>query len=247
MGDLLARARLAADRADLSPATASNERLRLERLASEFESMLLVQMLRDMRRASRWGDEEGSDGLGAESLFETLDVELAAQMAGAQSLGLTTQLLSAFDRARGLDGTALNGSSPEIVDQLGAADPTPRPVVTSPFGWRRDPLTGETRFHRGVDLLASYGQQVATPAAGRVVFSGPQGGYGTTVLIEHVDGTRTRYAHLSATAVREGESVQSGQTVGQVGSTGRATGPHLHVERLDRQGRVMDPMGRGPE
>ena len=236
-------------------APAADGRARLERFASEFESMLLVQMLRDMRRAGRWGEDEGEeDGFGATPLFEMFDVELATQMARAQGLGLTSQLLDAYDRAAERPGAA--GAAPlppaapaastvsgiRLPSAAPAATGAAEPVVTSPFGWRRDPLTGETRFHRGVDLRAAYGQDVSATSEGRVAFSGPQGGYGTTVVVEHADGSRTRYAHLSAALVVAGEPVSAGQTVGRAGASGRATGPHLHVERLDRVGRPVDPL-----
>jgi murein DD-endopeptidase MepM/ murein hydrolase activator NlpD len=115
--------------------------------------------------------------------------------------------------------------------------------VTSGFGWRRDPFTGETRFHRGVDLRATYGEDIAATAAGRVAFAGPQGSYGNTVVVEHANGTRTRYAHLSVALVQEGDTVEPGQVVGRAGSSGRATAPHLHLEVTDRLGRPLNPLG----
>lgn len=252
---LLTRARIAAGGTGVESGGPSAERLRLERLASEFESMLMAQMLRDMRRAGRWdeGADADADGFAATPLFEMLDTELAAQMARANGLGLATQLLDAFDRAQGRpEPRATAGAAPaaagvprgpvQAVHETSHADSVDRPVVTSGFGWRRDPFTGEARFHRGVDLRAAYGEHVMAADPGRVVFSGTQGGYGTTVTIEHADGTQTRYAHLSATLVRPGDLVAAGQPVGQAGSSGRATGPHLHFERLDAEGRPMDPL-----
>ncbi len=119
-----------------------------------------------------------------------------------------------------------------------------RPVhgeVTSAFGWRRDPFTNKLKFHQGVDLRAAYGQEVQAAGAGTVVFSGDQGGYGTTVVVEHQDGTRTRYAHLSATLVRKGDQVGAGEPVGRAGQSGRATGTHLHFEVIGRNGRRVEP------
>jgi murein DD-endopeptidase MepM/ murein hydrolase activator NlpD len=113
--------------------------------------------------------------------------------------------------------------------------------VTSKFGWRRDPFTGAAKFHRGVDLKAAYGEDIQAAGEGRVVFSGQQGGYGTTVLIEHADGTRTRYAHLSVALVGQGDTVASGQAIGRAGRSGRATGTHLHFEVIGADGRHMDP------
>ena len=117
----------------------------------------------------------------------------------------------------------------------------PEGHVTSAYGWRRDPINGTAAFHRGVDIRAAYGDDVSAAAAGRVVSAGEAGGYGTTVVLEHDNGTRTRYAHLSSALVREGEHVQAGQLIGRAGSSGRATGPHLHFEVLDRNGVPLDP------
>lgn len=113
--------------------------------------------------------------------------------------------------------------------------------VTSPFGARLDPFLGKPAMHTGVDLREDYGTDVRATAAGRVVSAGAAGGYGTMIEIEHGHGLSTRYAHLSAVAVHEGQSVDKGEIIGQVGATGRATGPHLHYEtRID--GEAVDPM-----
>jgi len=120
----------------------------------------------------------------------------------------------------------------------------PLPVgqaVTSAFGWRADPLTGEGRFHKGVDVRAAYGQQIPAVANGTVVSAGPAGDYGLSVVIEHGSGIRTRYAHLSEVKVKAGEAVALGQDIGRVGNSGRSTGPHLHFEVL-AGGRPVDPV-----
>ncbi len=119
----------------------------------------------------------------------------------------------------------------------------PLPVaapLTSHFGWRADPLDGHVRFHRGVDVRAAYGTEVPAAAQGSVVFAGEQGGYGTTVVVAHPQGLRTRYAHLSASLVRVGDQVAAGQPIGRVGSSGRSTGAHLHFE-VEQDGRRIDP------
>jgi murein DD-endopeptidase MepM/ murein hydrolase activator NlpD len=267
---LVARARVAADAASSETAPSADDRQRLQKIAAEFESMLLLQVLRDMRKAGRWEEEEAGEANETQSLFDTLDVELASHLTKAQGFGLTSQLLQAFDRmdlgkgasnAQALTSPAAGGHgsaahltevSPERAalvapDHAMLASSTERtpngsgPDVTSPFGWRRDPLTGLSTFHKGVDLKAAYGQEVQAAAAGRVVFSGSQGSYGTTVMVEHSNGTQTRYAHLSVALVAPGATVEAGQPVGRAGSSGRSTGPHLHFEVLDRQGRPVDP------
>jgi murein DD-endopeptidase MepM/ murein hydrolase activator NlpD len=116
--------------------------------------------------------------------------------------------------------------------------------ITSGFGWRRDPFTGTSRFHAGVDIRASYGRDVAAVAAGRVVSAGVEGGYGQSVVVEHATGLRTRYAHLSEIDVQSGQAIDSGSVVGKVGQSGRATGPHLHFEVL-KNGKAVNPEAGG--
>ena len=130
----------------------------------------------------------------------------------------------------------------EVIGHVPLAGPLPgSPEVTSPFGARIDPFLGRPALHTGVDLKQDYGAEVRTTAAGRVSFAGQMGGYGNMVEIDHGNGLASRYAHLSRIEVVEGDSVAKGSVVGQVGSTGRATGPHLHYEvRID--GDPVDPM-----
>ncbi len=258
---LMVQAKAAADQARTDGATAPGERERLERLASEFESMLLNQMLREMRKAGRWEDENGESDNSLAALFETLDAEFSKQMTRAQGFGLTREMMAAFDRTAPVESSAaaltpaasrlslvsseLGAGTDSVVErQRGsrALDVTGGRDITSAFGDRRDPFTGATRFHRGVDLRAAYGQDVATAAGGTVAFSGTQGGYGTTVVVEHANGTRTRFAHLSVALVAPGQAVEPGQVVGRAGSSGRATGAHLHLEVTDRDGQPLNPL-----
>ena len=209
------------------------ERQRLQRVAQEFESMLLVQMLRDMRKSGQWEEEDSKESFGAESLYDTLDVELAGHLAKVQGFGLSQQLLQAFDR--------MDPGQAAKADPPAAETTSPGLKVTSAFGWRSDPFTGQTKFHKGVDISAAYGQEIGAAAPGKVVFSGEQGGYGTTVLVEHPDGSRTRYAHLSAALVSVGDTVAHGQPLGRAGHSGRATGTHLHFEVIAPNGQHVDP------
>lgn len=111
---------------------------------------------------------------------------------------------------------------------------------TSPFGARTDPFLGRAAMHAGLDFRDEYGAPVKATAAGRVVTAGVQGGYGNLVEIDHGNGLSTRYGHLSAITVSEGDRVAPGAMVGRLGSTGRSTGPHLHYEvRID--GEAVDP------
>jgi murein DD-endopeptidase MepM/ murein hydrolase activator NlpD len=103
------------------------------------------------------------------------------------------------------------------------------------FGRRSDPFSGEgTEFHKGVDISAPSGTPVRATADGIVVASAYSGGYGRLVVIDHGGGTETYYAHLSRFHVQTGQEVRRGELVGEVGSTGRVTAPHLHYEvRID--------------
>ncbi len=128
------------------------------------------------------------------------------------------------------------------VERLPLAAPlSGRQEVTSPFGARLDPFLGRPALHTGVDLREGYGTEIRATGAGRVAFAGTAGGYGNMVEVDHGDGVATRYAHMGATAVSEGQAVTRGTVLGAVGATGRATGPHLHYEvRID--GEPVDPM-----
>jgi murein DD-endopeptidase MepM/ murein hydrolase activator NlpD len=115
------------------------------------------------------------------------------------------------------------------------------PDVTSGFGVRIDPFLGRPAMHTGIDLRDDYGAAVRATAAGRVVTAEWTGGYGKMVEVDHGNGLASRYAHLSGLSVSEGQMVEAGAVIGRIGSTGRATGPHLHYEvRIDDE--AIDPL-----
>jgi murein DD-endopeptidase MepM/ murein hydrolase activator NlpD len=245
IGDVVSRIRAGVAQAS----EPGSDRARLARLAAEFESMLLLQMLKEMRKAGSWVEDGGEKekGYGAETMLETIDAELAGHLARVQGFGLGPQLLKAFE--------AMNpevATSPAVALEAApkAAEPlrevavleTPAGPVTSGFGWRQDPLEGTPRFHRGIDIRAAYGEDVPAAGAGRVVSAGLEGGYGQTVVVEHAGGLRTRYAHLSALLVAPGDQVRDGQVLGRAGRSGRATGTHLHFEVVAPSGMPLDPV-----
>jgi len=134
------------------------------------------------------------------------------------------------------------------VDRLNrtlALVPYRKPVIgevefTSGFGIRSDPFLGRPAMHTGLDFRAQMGDPVRATANGKVASAGWAGGYGRMVEIDHGNGLSTRYGHLSEIGVKVGEPIKIGQVIGQVGSTGRSTGPHLHYEtRID--GEAVDP------
>lgn len=112
--------------------------------------------------------------------------------------------------------------------------PTLAPVdggwLSSSYGWRIDPFTGQKGFHEGLDFPAAAGTPIVAAASGKVLFADVQAQYGKMVEIDHGNGLVTRYAHASMLFVKEGDLVVRGQRIAAVGSTGRATGSHLHFE-----------------
>ncbi|WP_404783999.1 M23 family metallopeptidase [Altericista sp. CCNU0014] len=120
--------------------------------------------------------------------------------------------------------------------------------ITSVFGWRVHPISGQWRFHSGTDLGAPMGTPVLAAYSGRVSLAEFLGGYGLSVLLDHSEGKQeTRYAHLSEVFVKPGQWVQQGTVIGLVGSTGNSTGPHLHFETLQATSEGMVAVDPGME
>ncbi len=103
--------------------------------------------------------------------------------------------------------------------------------INNEFGFRRNPFGGRSyEFHPGLDIDGERGDIVVAPANGVVVKAGWSGGYGNLIEVDHGNGLKTRYGHLSKIEIQEGDSIQRGQEIALIGSTGRSTGPHLHFE-----------------
>jgi murein DD-endopeptidase MepM/ murein hydrolase activator NlpD len=112
--------------------------------------------------------------------------------------------------------------------------------ISSGFGTRHDPIHGHVREHKGLDFAAPEGTDIRSVRDGVVSFSGERGGYGNLVIVDHGDGLETRYAHCAELLVEEGQKVGAGARIALVGSTGRSTGPHLHLEAR-KDGVALDP------
>ena len=129
-------------------------------------------------------------------------------------------------------------------NSLAAATPSIWPThgwLSSSMGNRADPLTGEKDFHPGLDISADTGDPVYATADGKITTAAMAGNYGNLVVIDHGYGIETRYGHLSAFKVREGQPVKRGDLLGLVGATGRTTGSHLHYE-VRANGRILNPL-----
>lgn len=114
--------------------------------------------------------------------------------------------------------------------------------ITSEFGWRTHPITGDQRFHSGLDIGGDYGIPVHAAQAGTVTYAGWISGYGNTVIIDHGGGVTTLYGHNQSLAVGEGQSVAQGEVISYCGSTGNSTGPHCHFE-VRQNGEPVSPYG----
>ncbi len=122
--------------------------------------------------------------------------------------------------------------------------PTPSSYyVSSPYGYRTHPIFGDQRFHSGVDIGAAHGAQILAADSGTVVTAVYSSSYGNYVVISHGNGNSTLYAHMSSMAVSAGQTVNKGDVIGYVGSTGWSTGAHLHFE-IKLGGVLTDPMSQ---
>ncbi|MDR0383565.1 MAG: M23 family metallopeptidase [Spirochaetaceae bacterium] len=113
--------------------------------------------------------------------------------------------------------------------------------LSSPFGWRKDPFTGQRRYHSAIDIAANAGTPVKAAAAGKVTSVSYSSVFGNYIIITHSGGFQSMYAHLSSTNVKAGDRVNQGEKIGGVGSTGRSTGPHLHFS-IYKNGRAVNPL-----
>jgi len=209
-------------------------------------------------------EDEDPDALALAVQVENLEsrlaqIEAVAEVTGLMALGpgraelapepaadLGARIEALLDRVARLD--AVKGLLDTLSVERAAGQqrlPTLQPVsdhpyLSSGFGWRRHPLTGERTLHEGIDFAAAPGTPILAAAPGRVVRAGDYGGYGKMVDIDHGNGLVTRYAHASVVRVRVGQLVRRGQRLGDVGSSGRSTGSHLHFE-VRIAGQAVDP------
>ena len=257
-------------------------------LATQFEGLLLSQMMKDMKM-SLGGDDDDPEGNDTGPLGDVMTSQLGLALSQAGGFGLGNALSGAMlKQTLASHGVSLSGAAlttPSAVSALsgsrsgsdsdsdesawlptstagnapGATEtvvpvPSASPVlggapvtmsaaqISSKFGWRSDPIDGQTKFHKGLDVAVPTGTTVYAPAGGRVESVGQQTGYGLTVVVEHGNGVETRYAHLSAATVRPGETVAAGDPIAVSGNTGRTTGAHLHFE-VRENGQAVDPSG----
>ncbi len=200
-----------------------------KRVAQEFAALLLFEVIKTMRASVPKGGLFEQDSLSNDVYTTLADMEVARAMTKKEAMGLEKLVEKALES---YDGNSTGNSKGTSHPAVG--------VVSSPFGLRADPFTGEKRLHKGIDLAMPKGSPISAVAAGKVVYSGHANGYGNTVVLDHGNGIITRYAHNQVNLVSVGDAVEAGQEIALVGSTGRSTGPHLHFEVL-QNGTAVDP------
>lgn len=168
-------------------------------------------------------------GLGEDTLVKNAN-KYSNQLVGAafNPLEIDQELDEKYQKLAN-DITLWNGLN-KLKRLLPLGAPVKNVRVTSKYGKRKDPFTGEQKHHRGIDFAGKIGTELMAVAPGRVISAGERVGYGTTVEIDHGLGFTTLYAHLSKITVSRGDWVRPGTVVGLGGSSGRSTGPHLHYE-----------------
>lgn len=162
---------------------------------------------------------------------------LARQLVIPLLSSLAVAALAAFDAAGCLADTGVARTAEKKLKQ---ASPKRKVGASSGFGIRKDPINKRKDFHKGIDISRPAGTEVFSWSRGVVLKAGWMGDYGYAVDVLHAGGVKTRYAHLLAVHVREGQELLAGETLGQVGRTGRTTGANLHFE-VTVEGRLVDP------
>ncbi len=205
------------------------DQMRATRQDQQFDKANLAQarqLAEDRRKVAADKLAELQEALSQQNrLKSALDTRIAEFTAEVDALSREEATLSALIRARQLEADAedVEGSSSGGVSDSGLVWPASGPI-TSGFGNRWGSM------HTGIDIGAGYGASIWAAAGGTVIMADYNGGYGNCVVIDHGGGFSTLYAHMSSIEVSEGERVDQGDFLGEVGSTGNSTGPHLHFE-----------------
>jgi len=208
---------------------------KLKEACKQFESVFTYEMLKSMRSSIQKCDL--FSGGQAEEVYQSmLDQELSKNMAGKGSNSIANILYQELSQIDKMNENADTGSSNDTSLPVWPLETR----ISSSYGLRKDPLSGERKFHEGIDLAAKEGTDVRAAMAGKVQITDDQTGYGKIVVLDHGHGFTTLYAHNSDILVKAGDWVTKGSTIAKVGSTGRSTGPHLHFE-VRRDGKKLDP------
>lgn len=217
---------------------AANQQASLMQKTGRLETELAALREFDLRLRTAAGLEMKENSFLATGGADTLSSRTLMVAAVAHQTPPTDNLPMELDRLSH-EMNSRTRSFQELIDQLEAkrsvlaSTPTIWPIkgwLTAGFGYRRSPFTGLRQMHEGVDISNSVGTPVIAPADGMVSYAGPLGGFGNVISIDHGHNISTFYAHLQQHKVSQGQRIKRGDLIALVGTTGRATGPHLHYE-----------------
>ena len=231
--------------------SARTERIEVAHLRQENETLRAANETFDarlQRLQERLADSEDRTRklaivAGVESLGAARELGRGGELTSA--VGFDAALADSDERAADLS-VALDRVEGRLAENFKLLSATPSlwpagGLLSSGFGWRRDPITGQRAFHDGVDISANPGRPVLSTASGVVAKVLQYGGLGRAVYVSHGYGTTTVYGHLARVLVRPGQKIERGATVGLVGNTGRSTGYHLHYE-VHQEGKPVNPL-----
>lgn len=241
--------------------TKTEQQKKLEKLLQDNEKMLrditeITNLEKKLRRAIIRDTDANKLGssLGAKTSGDTT-ISPSGYTAQGGSKGEMTGLaaLLALEAQNKNINKMLTDTKKSVSDLLGEMEglsgslaafpnkwPTDGGAISSSYGSRMDPIATGREWHDGIDIAADFGTPVYASGAGTVEVSGTNGGYGRYIRINHGNGYRTSYGHMSALIAVEGQKVAKGEIIGLIGSTGYSTGPHLHFE-VDAEGQTVDP------
>lgn len=209
----------------------------IKAVAKEMESLFAYELVKAMRQTTSL--TKGS--LGQDIYMGMFDIEVARLIA-EKGLGFQDLIIKYLQRYE--DYIPSQKSKVEKAEEKLVSDPAKLPVagkITSNFGMRRHPLFGDWRFHNGIDIAAKEGTPVFPLMPGKVLLSREVSGYGNMVVIDHLNGYKTVYAHNKVNLVKEGDEVDISTVIAEVGSSGVSTGPHLHFEVMYNDEKI-DPL-----
>lgn len=218
----------------------------MKAVAREMEALFAYEMIKVMRETS---DVSSKGGMGMDTYMSLFDQEIS-RMFAERGLGLQNMLEKGLRHMADKSGKIPNppehqNAAREVKQSVSDEIKTLLPDsdharISSGYGLRHDPYSGELKYHYGLDIPAAEGTDIHPVRSGTVVFSGEQQAYGNVVVVDHGDGYLTKYAHNRTNLVRQGQEVNTESVIARVGSTGRSTGPHVHFEVLYK-GRHVHP------
>ena len=224
--------------------TNETNKTELETKKAELESDIAsaCQMIADYESDIQSYNDLMSQEQAAESDVQSQLEQKAEELSDAKAAEAAAAAAAAA-AAKSSSGTTTSGSSATTTSSTCFLWPSYCTTITSYYGMRWHPIYNCYKFHSGVDIGASSGTSIWAAASGTVSASTYSSGYGNYVMITHSNGYTTLYGHMTSRAVSYGQSVSQGQVIGYVGSTGVATGPHIHFEvRVTSTGSTLDPM-----